>query len=286
MNGLTDLPIPLGWSRAEVWSTMSSFSIDGSPEGALQPYVNDSFGRFLRTWNLAKDLFGSCLELGANPYFTSWLLSEFSALDLTFANFFGSASNEGTQLLEWVSRDGRGTKQMDFDHFNLEEQEFPYKSDSFDCVLHCEIIEHLLMDPLHSLREISRILKPGGRLILTTPNVARIGNVRAIIEGRSIYDPYSGFGPYGRHNREYSLDELVRLVRFSGFELELAFTADSHEEPPVNPDKERLITKLIAQRENDLGQYLFIRAVRVRDPKVGFPSWLFRSLSDELVVED
>jgi hypothetical protein len=47
-----------------------------------------------------------------------------------------------------------------------------------------------------------------------------------------------------------------------------------------------LITKLVAQRENDLGQYLFIRAVRVRDPKVGFPSWLFRSLSDELVVED
>lgn len=286
MNGVEDLPLPLGWSRAEILSAMLTFSIDGSPKGALQPYVDDSFGRFLRTWDLVKDLSGKCLELGANPYFTTWLLSEFSALDLAFANYFGSSLCEGTQLLEWMDRSGSGSRRIDFAHFNLEEDPFPYRTDEFDCVLHCEIIEHLLADPLHSLREINRILKPGGHLVVTTPNVARIGNVRAMVQGRSIYDPYSGFGPYGRHNREFSLDELVRLLDFAGFDIEKAFTADSHLEPPSDLGAEYLISKLVAHRENDLGQYLFVRAVRVRESRSGYPSWLFRSLSSDLLVED
>ena len=90
---------------------------------------------------------------------------------------------------------------------------FPVRATaSFDFVLFCEIIEHLLMNPLHALREIHRVLEPGGLLVLTTPNVARLGNVLRWSRGDNIYDPYSGFGPYGRHNREYTLHELDRLA--------------------------------------------------------------------------
>ena len=48
-----------------------------------------------------------------------------------------------------------------------------YKDESFDVVILCEVLEHL-----HShfsvIREAGRILAPGGFLIITTPNIARI----------------------------------------------------------------------------------------------------------------
>ena len=42
---------------------------------------------------------------------------------------------------------------------------------SVDTVISCETIEHL-PDPVQALREFRRVLRPGGRLILTTPNYA------------------------------------------------------------------------------------------------------------------
>jgi SAM-dependent methyltransferase len=39
----------------------------------------------------------------------------------------------------------------------------------FDTVISCETIEHLA-DPVQALRELHRVLRPGGCLLLTTPN--------------------------------------------------------------------------------------------------------------------
>ncbi len=54
---------------------------------------------------------------------------------------------------------------------------FPYGDAYFSTVLCCELLEHLTEDPMHMMAEINRILRPGGHLVLTTPN---IGSLRAI----------------------------------------------------------------------------------------------------------
>lgn len=50
-------------------------------------------------------------------------------------------------------------------------------ADTFDAVTMSHVIEHL-PQPVEMLAEIKRILKPGGRLIMTTPNTAGIGHIK------------------------------------------------------------------------------------------------------------
>ena len=68
-------------------------------------------------------------------------------------------------LLERVQKAGIETRLCDFDN-----NPFPLESDSFDLVLANDVIEHVLHTD-HVLNEINRVLKPGGLLIISIPNV-------------------------------------------------------------------------------------------------------------------
>ena len=45
----------------------------------------------------------------------------------------------------------------------------PFESGSFDVVLFCDVIEHLHA-PIDALRELARVVVPGGDVLITTPN--------------------------------------------------------------------------------------------------------------------
>jgi 2-polyprenyl-3-methyl-5-hydroxy-6-metoxy-1,4-benzoquinol methylase len=87
----------------------------------------------------------------------------------------------------------------------------------YDLILFVEVLEHLLVNPLLLFREIRGHLKPGGRLFLTTPNVARLGNRYRLLMGRSIQErgryPRDGTGVFG-HVVEYTRAELDRLLTY------------------------------------------------------------------------
>lgn len=278
------LPIPNGMSEDEIFEFVTSVRVADAPEQEMRAYGTHDFRRFVYTLGLVSGLEGKCLELGANPYFTTMLLERFTKLDLSLANYFGPfPAGLHTQDVAYIdsSNGAKKTKTFNYQHFNVESDLFPYADGEFDIVIFAEIIEHLLNDPCKVLREIKRVLKPGGVIIVTTPNVARLENVARLISGENIYDPYSGYGPYGRHNREYNRHELVTLLQFEGFDVTEHFTADVHgNRAAAYADLNSLKDKL-EFRKYDLGQYLFLKATNTSRTSEKVPSWLYRSLPAE-----
>ena len=278
-----DLPLPDGMSEADAFAFLNSIRVEHGPEEEMAAYCRGDWKRFLYTWGLVRDLQGPCLELGANPYFTTGLLREFTRLELTLANYFGPQFTAVPEQRMKMIR--RGSSEplwipLPFHHFNIESERFPFPDHQFDVLLFCEIIEHLQTDPLNVLREIKRVLKPGGTLVLTTPNVARLENVARMMAGVNIYDQYSGYGAYGRHNREYNRHELHLLLSWAGFEVDAGFTADVHPNQSldyVSQGTMLSVAEELRRRQNDLGQYIFLRARSARPMKDKRPGWLYRS---------
>jgi glycosyltransferase involved in cell wall biosynthesis/SAM-dependent methyltransferase len=277
------LPVPSGWTEDELRSMLSSVQLEDAPVEEMKGYVGADFKRFLYTLDLVPEKSGmKLLELGANPYFTTVLLSKFRDAELELANYFDGKEPQGSQKV-FIQQTGE-TLNFPYKQFNVEQDQFPYPDDSFDAVLFCEIIEHLLSDPVHALLEIRRVLKPGGSLILTTPNVARLENAQKMIAGENIYDPYSGYGPYGRHNREYTQMDLASLLAANGFTVGTMFTADVNASGTNPRIQTPAIQSLLRNRQSDLGQYIFCRCSVNQQSKsqpAVRPTWLYRSFHNE-----
>lgn len=99
---------------------------------------------------------------------------------------------------------------------------FPLPGGAFDAVMMNETIEHLTGSPLPCLLEIRRVLKPGGRLFLTTPNVASLLNRLRFLAGRNIHTPIEvllNVEPYKLHNREYTMADLLDLLGRAGLKV-------------------------------------------------------------------
>jgi SAM-dependent methyltransferase len=278
------LPLPNGISEKELFDFVTSVRVADAPEEEMRNYGTHDFRRFVFTYGLVKNTEGACLELGANPYFTTMLLKKFTNLELKLANYFGDfPDKDATQTVEYldISSGERLEHIFSFKHFNVEKEAFPWPENTFDVVIFSEIIEHLTNNPCQALREIRRVLKPNGSLILTTPNVARLENVAKIIAGANIYDPYSGYGSYGRHNREYNRHELVTLLQYEGFDCEEHFTVDIHPDAALNFYPKKYLDKIVGFRGGDLGQYIFIKAKKSGLPASKYPTWLYRSMPEE-----
>jgi SAM-dependent methyltransferase len=65
---------------------------------------------------------------------------------------------------------------------DLNHDPLPFADDSFDLVYIGEVIEHLL-DPDVVLKDIRRVLRPGGYLVLTTPNLGYLPNRLLLLLG-------------------------------------------------------------------------------------------------------
>jgi len=104
---------------------------------------------------------------------------------------------------------------------NVEKEKWPFESESMDLIVMTEIIEHLTDDSKKYLGEAFRVLKRGGKILITTPNIVRWQNVIKMILGKNIYFPIKQLAEeiYYRHNREFTMDELEMILKESGFAI-------------------------------------------------------------------
>jgi 2-polyprenyl-3-methyl-5-hydroxy-6-metoxy-1,4-benzoquinol methylase len=120
---------------------------------------------------------------------------------------------------------------LSFHDVNIELFPLPFPDEHFDMVLFCEVIEHLNGDPAFPLTEIGRVLRPGGLLLLTTPNAGSLANRLKRAVGRPVLRPAQENGDKGAaiiecgrtftygHHRLYGMRALDALVTNAGFKV-------------------------------------------------------------------
>jgi len=158
--------------------------------------------------------------------------------------------------------------------------------DNADCAVFTEVLEHLhyYYVPL-VLSKINKALKLGGVLVLTTPNVTSL--FRRL-------RPLLGIQPvYRYHVREYTMSEVLTLLREAGFEVVKAYYSIVNDLAYIDADPEeylkvasykdllqvairrptklntlRLLAYPIVKLRPSLRQLIVVVAVKAREPVV------------------
>jgi len=127
-----------------------------------------------------------------------------------FAEFYGV--DQDPEALKTASLRGIAVSCLD-----IESVELPYDRGFFDVVVATDIIEHL-RDPVRFAVECRRVLAPGGKLILTTPNVRYIYHILRLVLGGRFPRTSSDPSPWDcGHIRHFTFRDIRELLTDAGF---------------------------------------------------------------------
>jgi SAM-dependent methyltransferase len=158
------------------------------------------------------------------------------------AGYFRLMTADIADGLEWVHtmltpssvaiRSALGDVSIECVGQNLHDNDLPYPDATFDAVILAEVIEHLSIHPQMVFKQMRRVLKSGGVLLVTTPNVTSWKKIRSAIDGSWSYDSPTYSGEWG-HRYEFSCYQVRHSLMNAGFYLVHEETRD------VNPDDPR-----------------------------------------------
>jgi len=165
------------------------------------------------------------LEYGAIPLLMTAALAaldfKVSALDLGPERFARAIESLG----------------LDVTRSDVEIEAVPFAGGTFDVVLFNELFEHLRINPIFTLKEVHRVLKPGGLLLLSTPNLRSFRGIRNLIlrdQGHAVsagvyrqFEKLETLGHMG-HVREYTAREVSDFLTRIGFRVEKIIHRGGH----------------------------------------------------------
>ena len=276
---------PIGLPFANITEVLEAYAFDELPaalgreeppiDSGLASYLDTHWTRYMTTLRQLEGLeVSSALDVGVFPplVFQALLANCFPDIDM-----HGLWEGPDPYAQSVRPRGGREVKGFDITLkvANGERDPWPYEDESFDLVTGMEILEHLSLDPYFFYCEAARVLKPGGHLLITTPN---INSHRGVWKSLNNIAPYSfgifvpSGGVYGRHNREYAPQELSLIGEAAGFETVSLQTCDVYDR-----HLEADMAQILAERGDDLslrGENIQYLARKSGAPK-GVPAGLY-----------
>lgn len=120
---------------------------------------------------------------------------------------------------------------------DVETEPVPFEDASFDVVLFNELFEHLRIDPIFTLREALRVLRPGGTLLLSTPNLRSFRGLKNLLlhhqahaVSGGVYEQWKKLRTLGHmgHVREYTAREVRDFLGNIGFHVERVIYRGGH----------------------------------------------------------
>lgn len=144
---------------------------------------------------------------------------------------------------------------------------------SYDCVVCADVLEHV-RQPEAVLRECRGLLKPGGLLLVSVPNVAYAGLVADLLHGRWEYGPEGLLD--ASHLRFFTRDAFASLLQREGWQLhraepvpqpwfETEFARPFDHLPPAVADY------LLAQPHASVYQWVFVAGLAPADAAPATP---------------
>jgi SAM-dependent methyltransferase len=228
---------------------------DGEPERKLRRYGEDHRRRFWETLNAMAILLEGqpaprVLDFGISVFL--WFYRRvFPGLELVTSDRPVGPAQQA--FFEFGSRNAGAVA-----HVTADLADPGFLSDAvraafgtFDLILLTEVIEHLPAHPVRVLRPLLELLRPGGRLYLTTPNCFSRHHLERIagrINPQPVF-PFDGNGDGAHHYREMAMPELLEFVAEAGGRPAGFYFSDCWDtEPDVQPPDQRTNLVVVAER--------------------------------------
>lgn len=137
----------------------------------------------------------------------------------------------GTSKIYGIDKIGGVRNNIRFFQGDLNE-DFSIDGKELDVVVASQVIEHL-WNTDGFVKEIYRMLKPGGYAVISTPNLASWHNVAYLFTGRqpetaTVSDELYPEKEVPGHRRVFTTTELVKLLQFHGFTIEKIIGTSYH----------------------------------------------------------